>query len=317
MEINVTANRLDLKKVKYRKDAKGFFNKHFSGLIPEDTMLLYKLHQISDSYQPRSFSNLKCYLAYDLECRGKNSLAEKVRKFKNPSSDSKCYPVISKKIKTLSDANKNKIIDAVTSVKSKHLSKAAIKRKRQLISAVSLAMHLGCRPGEMPSIKRINKRVFFIEGIKKDEFGGKGLDRSIEVDDESLANTLAECLENLKGVSMSKVRDNFRYLMKKNFPSLKGKLPTLYTLRHMLGSNLKASGLSREEQAYIMGHQSTRTMEHYGYRNAGKGGGLRIKPAISIDEIYSLVRDSHTNRDQRMHERFERDNRNAAESGLK
>lgn len=58
--------------------------------------------------------------------------------------------------------------------------------------------------------------------------------------------------------------------------------------------------------AYIMGHQSTQTLENYGYRQAGKTGGLRIKPAVGFDEITSLVRDAHSKREQAMKKRIKK-----------
>ena len=58
-----------------------------------------------------------------------------------------------------------------------------------------------------------------------------------------------------------------------------------------MGSDLKASGMSRVEIAYAMGHQSTQSVEVYGNRRkaSGRGG---IKPAPNAD--MSMVRENHT-----------------------
>lgn len=54
--------------------------------------------------------------------------------------------------------------------------------------------------------------------------------------------------------------------------------PTLYTLRHQMGAGLKASGASRAAIAYVMGHQSTQSVEVYGDRRSAKrSGGLAVE----------------------------------------
>jgi len=297
---------LEKTKAKYYKNARGFLNRHFDGRIPNECEILYLLHQKAKHYTPKSFTNLKCYLAFFFEQQMEFSTAIAVRNFKNPVAELGYYHKPPRKIKTLSDNDMQKIIDAVTNKKDVRTSKAKM-RRAQLHAAVRLAKYLGCRHGEMPMIRRTGETTFFIEGIKKDEFGGKGLDRYIKVDDKNLADILEKSCGYLKNANMSHVIDSFRYLMKKVFRQRK-KLPTLYVFLHIMGANLKASDFSREEMAYIVGHQSTRSIENYGYR-AGKVGGLKVKPAIDLDEIHKLVRDNHSERKQEMENRLElRDN---------
>lgn len=294
----------DSTKEKYRADAKGFYNCHFDGNVPNKDDLLSKLKEVPEHYSSKSFSNLKLYLAFDMEERGEKEIAQTVRKFNNPTVTNKSYKKPKRKIKTLSDDDVDKIYSAAESKYRASSSENSRRISRQLLAALNLADYLGCRPCEMTKIKRTDSQAFFITGAKKDEFGGEGLDRHLEVDSESLADRLDEYIAYLRGATMSQVRDNFRYLMEKVFPRKK-KLPTLYAFRHIMGSNLKASDFSRKEMAYIMGHQSTRTLENYGYRNSGKGGGLRIMPAVSVDAIQPLIRNSHTKRTENMEQRLE------------
>jgi len=58
-----------------------------------------------------------------------------------------------------------------------------------------------------------------------------------------------------------------------------------------MGSELKASGLSRREVAYIMGHQATASADRYGDRRSGSGK-TPIKAAPGAD--MSSVRETHT-----------------------
>ncbi len=55
-----------------------------------------------------------------------------------------------------------------------------------------------------------------------------------------------------------------------------------------MGSILKASGGSPETAAYIMGHQSTESINVYGDRRSGEGSQQQVRPAEGID--LSMVR---------------------------
>jgi integrase len=278
----------------YRKNAQGFFNRHFSGAIPSRDKILYVLHQISPQYTARSFSNLKAYLALYLEEKGHSDSAEQVRRYENRMAKIGNCNQPMRKIKTLPEDDIQKIIDAVRKSNKNIDNKQSVKKRKQLISAIWLAKELGARPCEMAYIKRTGITSFFVTTAKKDEFGQRGIDRYLSVSTKELADTLERCIGYLQGVKMSQVQGRFKYLLKKLFPRRK-KLPTLYVFRHILGSNLKSSDLSFQERAYIMGHQSTRTMENYGYKNAGKGS-VDIRPDVTLDMIESLVRDNHEER---------------------
>lgn len=89
-------------------------------------------------------------------------------------------------------------------------------------------------------------------------------------------------------------QSKFDYQMKKLFPRRKHR-PNLYTLRHMHGTKLKNSNLTRKEVAYLMGHQSTESIARYGdKRQKINKSSLQVRPGISIDKINKLVRDKST-----------------------
>ncbi len=69
---------------------------------------------------------------------------------------------------------------------------------------------------------------------------------------------------------------------------------TFYSFRHQLGSNLKASGIDRSEVAYLMGHQSTSSVDAYGDKRKGTGA-IKIAPGVDQEQINSVVREKHSN----------------------
>lgn len=297
-------------KGKYRKNARGFYQRHFDGNIPTTVQILYVLHRTSSEYTSRSFSNLKSYLAFYLKERGDIESAEEIKNYINIDAKlGNCNKPL-KKIKTLTEEEIKKIINHIKSNDKKAPTKKALINKRQLIAAVRLAKHLGCRPVEMPGIKRTGPTSFFITGAKKDEFGLRGLDRHLHVSSQKNADILEQCIGYLKGAKMGRVQDRFKYSMKKLFPELK-KHPTLYIFRHIMGSNLKSSNYSDVEKAYVLGHQSTRSMEHYGYRNSGNGK-VGVKPAVTLNEIQSLVRHDNGRRESKRINRLNIRGRNEA-----
>lgn len=64
---------------------------------------------------------------------------------------------------------------------------------------------------------------------------------------------------------------------------------SLYTYRHKVASNLKATGASKRQIAEFLGHRTTDSQQHYGYSRSGSGGHsmtakgsneVRVKPDI-------------------------------------
>jgi integrase len=289
---------LESTRQKYLKNANGFLNRHFRGGKSINMhMILSKMDEVSPSYHPKSFTNLKACLALWLEEKEYLTAAEKVRSFKNRNVKLGNTNKPIKKVKSIAQDEQEKIEKGLAEYKNNCTSDSSNIKRNQVIAAYLLAKELGCRPVEMPNIKRTGKIKFLITGAKKDEFGLRGLDRELEVDSQEVADLLENAIKYLKDAKMSQIQDRFKYLMKKTFPR-KRKLPTLYTLRHQLASNLKSSGkYAYIEMAYILGHQSTRTLENYGYANAGRGS-VGVKPVITTEEIELMIRDSHQIREK-------------------
>lgn len=147
----------------------------------------------------------------------------------------------------------------------------------------------GCRPAEVLNIA-LGDGTALIESVKKDEKNSRGLDREVRFKNDADFEKLTRALGVIRDESKDKDSDKFlgaiqvRFdrLAKRVFPKKKGLC--LYTFRHQYGANLKASGVSRKEAAYIMGHRVTKSLNEYGDRRWGKSV-VAVEAAQSFDGI--------------------------------
>jgi hypothetical protein len=282
-------------KPKARKRAASFYDKHFPDGDATPKKIADKLYELAGDMRPRAWYELKRFITFDQYEKGYQKSVERLQALSNPMTDKE----VGQMLKPSQDGIKKRQerIKKVKPADHKKLFDAAIKKEdKPLAAALYLAKELGCRPAEMPMIEIRNGKVW-IPSVKKVEKGDKGLDRLVEVDAgklQNIANAVALINAEPDGKSgrMNKIRVRLQNLHKKTFPR-RTKSPeiTLYSYRHQLGSDLKSSGMTREEIAYVMGHQSTKSVEDYG--NVRNGGGRDIKPAIEADKINDLVRSNH------------------------
>jgi len=277
---------LESTKIKYRKNVQGFIQKHFDKQNYSEQNLLNKLADVAPNYTAKSFSNLKSALCFFLIERGKGELAIKIKGLENPCVKNKSAKKRRLKKKTL---NKREMVI---------ISKAVTEKENDfpLKSSYILARILGARPSEMQHITQTSSDTFLILGSKKSVNGDRGLDRHVRVD-KGLCHHIIRALAGIQKDRINRVQERFNYLMKQIF---KGKkiTPTLYALRHQFCSELKSSKLSTTEVAYLMGHQSTRTMENYGYANAGSGN-IKIRASCPASTIKATIRDIQKNRNEK------------------
>ena len=139
----------------------------------------------------------------------------------------------------------------------------------------------GARPCELNGIF-IDGRRIHISGAKLSHDGLRGASRTLEADDgvcKILRNALAafKCQPR----SMDSIRVALNQVATELFGSRK--VPSMYTLRHQFGANLKASGFSEIEMAYVMGHQATDSISRYGDKRLGRAEAVKVKPASDAD----------------------------------
>jgi len=259
--------------------------KYIGGETFSDTLLINALINAAPDYTAKSYNNLKGTLAFFLKEEKRDELADKVWGLKNHTVKKDYCKKRKKKKKTINVTDRKSIASAIEN-----------KKDPSLIAAYILALHLGSRPSEMQHIRQTSDNTFQILGSKKSKSGSRGLDRDVRVHDD-LCTHIIWAIKEIKKDTISRVQDRFNYLMKQVFKRKKLK-PTIYTLRHQFCSELKSSKTCVLETAYLMGHQSTRTMENYGYANAGSGN-IRIRANCSIATIKTVVRDTQKARNEK------------------
>lgn len=259
------------------QDAQSFYLRHVTGIANNLEQIRELLVREAPNYRRNSWRNLRGALVTFWLHNGQPETAKQIAKIRYPS--------------TLKNKPKPQRVRRVSDEDFKRLVLAIDKKKQNVAMATLLvAKHLGCRPSEMNSIEQIDGNKFLITSSKKT--AGRGLDRVLESIDEDVTERLTWAVETLQGIPTRKLQNCFEYLVGKAFPARLHK-PTIYSFRHQLGSNLKNSGLSREIIAYVMGHQSTQSVERYGDSRSGRGGRISVRPAIHDTEILALVRTRH------------------------
>ncbi len=265
---------------RYRVRASNFYRANCGADNPCSKKICAALISCAPDYVPSSFATLKSALVNDQIDRGNFEAAEDIRRLVNP---------VTTQGSSLPRKKKPKRIRTVSLGDFKalrgHLN--AVGHKDEL-AALVLAGYLGVRPCEMRTITVKGNGVHIIGG-KKDEKGVRGADRVLIIERADLlrlieraATHMAKCRRSDAAIS-----DRLRLVCRALWPRRK-RHPTLYTFRHQLGSALKASGESAEILAYIMGHQSTDSIEVYGDRRSGVGRKIYVKPAPEAD--FSKIR---------------------------
>lgn len=146
---------------------------------------------------------------------------------------------------------------------------------------LTLCRQLGCRPAEVQHISELNGE-FYVPSAKQ-RADGRGLDRFLTVDDPAAlfeirkAVGIVSAVEPLKRKTLHRVAQTRLNRTTAALWPRRERLPTLYTMRHQMGSDLKSSGLPPEEVAAVMGHQSTASASVYGYKVSGRGS-VAVKP---------------------------------------
>lgn len=261
-------------KADYRKLAANFYDKRLAGEPPSPKRLADALKACAQEYRPDYWRRLRNAVEFDQREKGFKAAAERVASTRNPTTTDnkgKPLPASERRVKP-----RRRAIRSISLIDQQKLAEAVQEAgDREMMAALQVAHHLGCRPAEMPCVEDHGDGRFTVHGVKKT--GNRGADRTL-VADESLRSSLGQAVELLKGANVGAIQDRLARLTERLWPRRKAR-PTLKSFRHQMGANLKASGLDREAIAYTMGHQSTESVERYGDPRAAKGsGGLRVQP---------------------------------------
>lgn len=265
----------------YRSLAANFYATRLRGEQPTAKRIADALKAAASEYRPDYWRRLRNSLAFDQEEKGFKEAAARVNATQNPATKPGSAIEIKPKqvrVKRLIEADERKFAD--------YLNKNG---DTESYYAVVIAKITGARPAEFHSIK-VNGNSIYITGAKKSHGGTRGADRVLVVSDLE-AKLVADGVQCLRGANIGAIQDRIRAAGRRLWPQREA-VPSLYSWRHQLGSNLKASGRDRKEIAYLMGHQSTASVDRYGNRKTAGGGNIPGVPdGTNFDKIRELHRE--------------------------
>jgi integrase len=268
----------------YRSLAANFYATRLRGEQPTAKRIADALKAAASEYRPDYWRRLRNSLAFDQEEKGFKEAAVRVNATQNPATRPGSEIAVKPKqtrIKRLIEADEQKLADYLNN-----------NQDTESYYAVVIAKVTGARPAEFKSIK-VNGNSIYITGAKKSHGGVRGADRVMVVSDIE-AKLVADGVQHLKGTNIGAIQDRISAAGKRLWPQRKA-VPSLYSWRHQMGSNLKASGLPRKEIAYLMGHQSTASVDSYGNRKTAGSGNIPSAPeGTNFDKIRELHRDPPT-----------------------
>ena len=262
---------------RYRKLARNFYKTRMPGTQLSTSGICEALTRCAADYRPGYFRVLKNALSFDVRERGYSEAAKRILLTPNPTTlPGSAIPPKEKlyAVKALSEDDIAALLH--------HLGKT---RHYDVFAAVTLAWLLGVRPCEMHSIQ-VTREGFHIIGAKKDDQGIRGADRDITFPNQTDFELAAKAVDLYRHShrSAAAIRDTLREQCRQLWPRRKVQ-PTLRSLRHQMGSNLKASGIDPRLMAYIMGHRSTRSIERYGDRRTATKRRFSLPEAASNADL--------------------------------
>jgi hypothetical protein len=276
-------------KKRYVQLAENFYKTKIVGDVTPGK-IIKSLEDSAIQYRPDYFRRLRNALAYDQSEKGYSKAAKKINETVNP---------VTVKGSDLTKKSKERRVKSVSLDDLMALKSGAIEKgDKPLLAALELSDVLGCRPVELFNLK-IVEGMIFIEGAKKTKKGDRGLDRLVKVkyirsmkDAITVLQDFKESTKDFKSEPHKLIQARLALVAKKRWPRRKA-TPSLYSFRHQVGSNLKASGMDRLEIAYMMGHQATKSVDVYGDRRSGSGG-VDMEVGVSAEQIRAVVRENHT-----------------------
>ncbi|WP_341304678.1 site-specific integrase [Pseudomonas sp. TMP25] len=267
--------------------ANNFYITRLSGKELTELNIIGALLRSAPDYRPDYFRRLRNALAFDQRVRGQFWIAQEINRTLNPVTVLN-LPIKAKqpRAKKLSDNDFSALVNALSS--QNFVAEAA---------ALLLIYHTGARPCELSGISITGQQIH-IPGAKNSHDGLRGADRTLE-SEQQLCDTVANTLTVFK--SQSRSLDAIRMTIHSVAVGLFGKrkVPSMYTLRHQFGANLKESGMSRIEMAYVMGHQATDSINRYGDKRQGRAEAVKVKPVVGAD--LSKIRDTQAVHAQKRH----------------
>lgn len=269
----------------YRSLARHFYRKRLGDEPPTPKKITDALAGCAHEYRPAYWRRLRNALEFDQREKGYSQAAERIAGTRNPMTTTAGGQGIIDPTLRGPTAPKQKRAKSIKADDRAKLWSAAkeLKDRDETCAALLLAERLGVRPAEMLGLRVDTERgVVHVVGAKKSG-GLRGADRVLTLPDDpnirkniASAAAIVQRAEREKAGAVRRIQSRLDRLSRKLWPRRQARL-SLYTFRHQMGGNLKAMRLDRRTIAYIMGHQSTQSVEVYGDRRKGTGTvGIKI-----------------------------------------
>ncbi len=266
----------------YLRLAMHFYETRLGGKPPAPQRVRQALEACAGEYRPAYWRRLRGALALAQEAAGYPDAAKLIRATKNPIT----APGSTAEVKP-----KQRRAKAIAPADQERLRARLEERGDRAALAVLEVIRLtGCRPAEIASVR--------VEGDQVRITGAKGRrdrgipERVLQVQPLQAAwiqRAIATLREAAPGgdiaAEVGRVQDRVARAGQALWPR-RAATPTLYSWRHQMGADLKASGMSRREVAYVMGHRSTESVNVYGDRRQASGSkGPRPAPGADLSQV--------------------------------
>lgn len=268
----------------YLKLAGNFYKVRLEGQELTPKRISDALLACAGEYRPAYWRRLRRALEVDQAAKGYRKAAERIAATENPITKHAIQTGDFSQVKAKQKRVKKVSVEEVYLL-TEHLK--SVQGDREAFAAIYVTMKTGCRPAEIEGMRvNIETSQVWIEGAKQSHQGLRGAGRLLQLTPTD-AKAVAVALSGIKRIGP--IQDRIRAAGRRLWPTRKA-LPSLYSFRHQLGSNLKASGMDRVEIAYIMGHQATGSVDQYGDPRNGKGGTV---PTAAEGADMSGIRETH------------------------
>lgn len=149
----------------------------------------------------------------------------------------------------------------------------------------------GCRPSEVFDIETSSDGHCSVYGRKKNKAHKSGLDRVLKIKDPVKAAEVVKALELLKssGYDAKQAMARAQQSIIKVSSSVDAPKFSLRSLRHMKATEMKRAGWTPVQIASVLGHQATKTQEHYGRTY----GNSMVDPGLEVVLTSKTIRENH------------------------
>lgn len=274
------------------------------------------LHALSLKVRPDVWRQYRNSVSLYAQREGQEKLSEDIKKLFNPTTIKYDDPrIIGYEEVTaligMQPKKQNRCTKVIEKDHQKILNYITKNPDRAVLGAIYLAYFTGMRPAEMLNIELMpEQNAIYIHTAKETEEEERGLDRTLIFSAKEyklIENAYYAVISEKRRLNrsgklckperaMKRIQNRLAKITKAIFPRRQYQI-TLYSYRHQMGSDLKASGFDSISIAAIMGHQSVKSIDGYGNARSAwrqpsmqvsedSKAGVRVTKKRTVDQIF-------------------------------